>query len=67
MNYLNQTDTYRCIYVNVEVAQTAREDVKRDMRAILSELRSMAATIWVTLFWKASGWTCLRTVAGMWL
>ncbi len=42
MDYLNQTDTYHCLYVNVEVAQTAREDVQRGMRAILSELCSMA-------------------------
>lgn len=42
MDYLNQTGAYHCVYVNVEVAQTAREDVPRGMRAILSELRSMA-------------------------
>ena len=27
---------YRCVYVNVEIAQTAREDVGRAMRAIIS-------------------------------
>ncbi len=42
MDYLNQIDPYHCLYVNVEVAQTAREDVQRGMRAILSELSSMA-------------------------
>ena len=29
---------FRCVYANVEVAQTAREDVGRAMRAILGEL-----------------------------
>lgn len=42
MNYLNDAGQYTCLYVNVETAQTAREDVARGMRAILSELRSMA-------------------------
>ena len=29
---------YRCVYVNVEVGQAAREDTRRAMRAILSEI-----------------------------
>ncbi len=33
---------FRCVYVNVESAQTAREDVGRAMRAILSRLASRA-------------------------
>ena len=33
---------FRCVYVNVEGAQTAREDVGRAMRAILSRLASRA-------------------------
>ena len=33
---------YRCVYVNVEAAQAAREDVGRAMRAILSALSSRA-------------------------
>ncbi len=41
---LNAEDEYRCIYVNVEVAQTARDDVERGMRAILSQLRGSATT-----------------------
>ena len=35
-------DGYRCVYVNVEVAQTAREDVDRAMRAVLGRLASGA-------------------------
>ena len=33
---------FRCVYVNIEPAQTAREDVGRAMRAILSRLASRA-------------------------
>ena len=34
--------SFRCVYANVEVAQTAREDVGRAMRAILGELANRA-------------------------
>lgn len=36
--YLNRMGQYRCVYINVEVAQAAREDVGAGMRAILSKL-----------------------------
>ena len=39
---LNTEGTYRCVYINVERGQTAREDVERAMRAILGELASRA-------------------------
>jgi predicted AAA+ superfamily ATPase len=39
---LNAESCYRALYVNVESAQTAREDVQRGMRAILSELAASA-------------------------
>ena len=39
---LNADGTYRCVYVNVERGQTAREDVERAMRAILGALASRA-------------------------
>ncbi len=35
-------DGYRCVYVNVEVAQTAREDVGQAMRTVLGRLASQA-------------------------
>jgi predicted AAA+ superfamily ATPase len=38
MEYLNQEGKYRCLYINVEIAQSAREDVKRGIRAILAEI-----------------------------
>lgn len=37
MDYLNQTGQYRALYINVELAQSAREDVNAAMQAILSE------------------------------
>ena len=39
---LNAAGEVRCVYVNVEVGQTAREDVAAGMRAILSTLASAA-------------------------
>ena len=37
-NYLNQREEYRCLYINVEVGQSARENVDAAMRAILGQL-----------------------------
>ena len=42
MDKINQQGKYRCLYVNVEGGQSAREDVRRGMQAILSEVASMA-------------------------
>ncbi|MBM4255559.1 MAG: ATP-binding protein [Deltaproteobacteria bacterium] len=42
MNHLNASGEYRCVYVNVEAAQAAREDVAAAMQAILSVLGSEA-------------------------
>ena len=39
---LNREGDFRCVYVNVEGAQTAREDVGRAMRAILARTASRA-------------------------
>ena len=40
---LNASGQYRCVYVNVEIAQAARQDVGAAMRAILSTLAREAA------------------------
>jgi len=42
MEYLNQEGKYHCLYFNVELGQSAREDVTRAIRAILSEMALMA-------------------------
>ena len=39
---LNASSEYRCVYANFEVGQTAREDVPRAMRAILSQIARRA-------------------------
>ncbi len=41
MDYLNREGKYKCLYINVESAQGAREDVKRGIAAILTELGTM--------------------------
>ena len=43
---LNAGDSYRCVYVNVEVGQSAREDVAAVMQAILNELAYEAQSEW---------------------
>ena len=42
MEELNGSGWYRCVYVNVEIGQSAREDVGAAMQAILSALASRA-------------------------
>jgi tetratricopeptide (TPR) repeat protein len=37
-DHLNAAGDYRCVYVNVEVGQSAREDVTAAMRAIIGEI-----------------------------
>ena len=45
MEYLNKAGKFKCLYINVEAAQAAREDVNSSMKAILSELASCAIDI----------------------
>ncbi|MCX6030558.1 MAG: ATP-binding protein [Chloroflexi bacterium] len=42
MDYLNRAGDYRALYINVEIGQSAREDVEAAMRAIIGELASRA-------------------------
>jgi len=42
MDYLNKEGKYNCLYINVESAQGAREDVYRGIQAILNEMGSRA-------------------------
>ncbi|GAB6163624.1 hypothetical protein JCM12298_27840 [Desulfothermus naphthae] len=44
--YLNKEDKYRALYVNVESAQGAREDVYRGIKAILSTMTIMIEEYW---------------------
>ena len=51
MDYLNSQGDYRCAYVNVEVAQAARENVAAAMQAILAELASWARRTDLLIIW----------------
>jgi hypothetical protein len=42
MEYLNRQGRYECLYVNVEIAQSARENVHRGIKGILSEISERA-------------------------
>ncbi len=42
MEYLNRQNTYSCLYMNVEIAQAARENIEQSMNAIVRELASRA-------------------------
>ena len=41
-DYFNKEGKYKCLYINVESAQGAREDVYRGIRAILAEIADRA-------------------------
>jgi hypothetical protein len=43
--YINNEGTYKCLYVNVEPAQTARSDVARGMKAVLAALNNGASRV----------------------
>lgn len=44
-DHLNRSGDYRCVYVNFEAGQAAREDTSRAMRTLLGELASRAQEI----------------------
>ena len=48
---LNAEDAYRCVYVNIEGGQAAREDVEQVMRTILGELASWARSTLLMAAW----------------
>ena len=52
VNHLNQGGVYNCVYINVEPAQAAREDVAQAMRAILSRLASRIKRIFEDSFFS---------------
>ena len=68
---LNAGGEYRCVYVNVEVGQSAREDVEAAMRAILSSLalatRDGALNgIWQDALAEAGGHSALQRTLALW-
>ena len=72
---LNAEGDYRCVYVNVEGGQAAREDTERAMQAILDELalRSRQALqdefvekIWFDVLQRSGPYAALRQVLNRW-
>ena len=72
---LNADGGYRCVYVNVEGAATAREDVDAAIRTVLNELAEAAretldderlGEIWPTVLDRAGGHSALRTALNRW-
>ena len=75
VNELNGGGAYRCIYVNVERGQSAREDVAAAMRAILNGISDEAedtlndplpGEIWPGVLERAGPHDCLRSVLARW-
>ena len=72
---LNGSGAYRCVYVNVEMGQSAREDVAAAMRAILNAIADEAdatlgdtlpGEIWPGVLERAGPHDCLRSVLSRW-
>ena len=72
---LNAEGAYRCVYVNVEGAATAREDVDAAIRTVLNELAEAArealgderlGEIWPPVLARAGGHSALRTALNRW-
>jgi hypothetical protein len=75
MDYLNQQGKYRALYFNVEMGQSAREDVTRGIRAILNDMSSMARGylgdrfvegIWGDILKKSGAEAALNEVITRW-
>ena len=62
-DYLNQSGQYTALYVNVEAAQTAREDVARGMRVILAEASNRARQL-LGDTWLAEHWLAILQATG---
>ena len=74
-DHLNSSGDYRCVYANVEAAQTAREDIDSAMRTILSEFseRSLDAedntypdAVWPDLLERSGANSVFNLVLSRW-
>jgi hypothetical protein len=74
-DYLNQKGQYRCSYVNVEVAQAARENVQQGVQAILREMAEWARfslgdsyveSTWPQVLEQSGGNTALGYMLTLW-
>ena len=63
MEYLNTQGQHHCVYINVELAQSAREDVAAAMQPILSQLAYQAQSVLHDEF-PASHWSTILQHTG---
>ena len=68
---LNERGQFRCVYVNVEVGQSAREDVEAGMRAILAAIALAAEDdaldrIWLEALTTAGPHSALQKTLARW-
>ena len=75
MEELNRRGRHRCVYANVEIGQSAREDVGTAIQAILAELADeernthgdgVLAEIWQRALAEAGPHAALRLALGQW-
>ncbi|MDI6794461.1 MAG: ATP-binding protein [bacterium] len=75
MDHLNREGKCRCLYVNVEMGQAARENVREGMSAILNQMASMERAylserflreIWRDVLEKSSPNAALNEVLALW-
>lgn len=75
MEHINNRDKYRALYVNVEPAQAAREDVGEGIKAVLGEMASQARNYlnddfleqhWDSVLKKRGANTALNEMLTLW-
>lgn len=75
MDYLNKEGKYKCLYINVEMAQAARENVEEGIRTILDILAEEADDFlgdpflkdkWEDIFNKSGEFSALQNVLKLW-
>ncbi len=75
MKYLNSRGNYTCLYLNVESAQAARENVKDGIQAILNILANDAVdylgdtylkSSWMQIFNENGTFTALQVALNLW-
>ncbi len=75
MGYLNQQGAYRCVYLNVEPAQAAREQVNAAMRAMLNRLGyevlqrlgdGFVKQVWPDVLAEAGEFDAFQSVLSLW-
>ncbi|KPA16688.1 ATPase domain protein, prokaryote domain protein [Candidatus Magnetomorum sp. HK-1] len=75
MNHINAQNKYKCLYINVESAQAAREDVLEGIKAILREMEdreedqlneSTIGEIWFKLLEKKGCNQAFKSVLRKW-